>query len=189
MVDKNRNILTVNCPPDIGTVYTDITKIYQCLLNLLSNASKFTEAGEITLEVSRFIRNQEGGKGNKEEKFCFLGQEEAKSDVLGLEAKREGGRREKEAESDISAGEEWISFKVSDTGIGMNAEQIERVFQPFTQADESTTRRYGGTGLGLAIAKKFCEMMGGDIPLESELGKGSIFTVKLPARLAEKAAS
>jgi signal transduction histidine kinase len=71
----------------------------------------------------------------------------------------------------------------------MNAEQIEIVFQPFTQADESTTRRYGGTGLGLAIAKKFCQMMGGDISLESELGKGLIFTVKLPAILAEKAAS
>ena len=61
------------------------------------------------------------------------------------------------------AREEWISFKVSDTGMGMNAEQIERVFPAFTQADESTTRRYGGTGLGLAIANKLCQMMGGDI--------------------------
>ncbi|MEG4579742.1 ATP-binding protein [Microcoleus sp. MON1_C5] len=89
----------------------------------------------------------------------------------------------------MSAGEEGISFKVSDTGIGMKAEQIERVFQAFTQADESTTRRYGGTGLGLAIAQKFCQMMGGDISQESELGKGSIFTVELPAIVAETAAS
>ncbi|MEG3970442.1 ATP-binding protein [Microcoleus sp. T2B6] len=73
--------------------------------------------------------------------------------------------------------EEWISFKVSDTGIGMNTEQIERVFQAFRQADESTTRRYGGTGLGLAIAQKFCQMRGGDISRENELGKVSIFTV------------
>jgi signal transduction histidine kinase len=86
-------------------------------------------------------------------------------------------------------GEAWISFKISDTGIGMNAEQIERVFKAFTQADESPTRRYGSRGLGLAIAKKFCQMMGGDISVESELGKGSIFTVELPARVAEKAAS
>ena len=163
LVDKNRNILTVNCSPDLGTVYTDVTKIYQCLLNLLSNASKFTEAGEITLEVSRFRRKQEEGRGKKEEEFSYL--------------------EEREQKSELSDWEEWISFKVSDTGIGMNAEQIERVFQAFTQADESTTRRYGGTGLGLAIAKKFCQMMGGDISLESELGKGSIFTVELPARV------
>ncbi|WP_333152553.1 ATP-binding protein [Microcoleus sp. B9-D4] len=82
-----------------------------------------------------------------------------------------------EPSSDIPAAEEWISFTVSDTGIGMNTEQIERVFQAFRQADESTTRRYGGTGLGWAIAQKFCQMMGGDISRENELGKVSIFTV------------
>ncbi|MEG4393274.1 ATP-binding protein [Microcoleus sp. BROC3] len=189
LVDKNSNVLSVNCPPDIGTVYTDVTKIYQCLLNLLSNASKFTESGKITLEVRRFRRKQEEEREKHEEKLSFLGDEEVASDVLGVEAKRERSKSEKEVESDIPAAEEWISFTVSDTGIGMNPEQIERVFQAFTQADESTTRRYGGTGLGLAIAKKFCQMMGGDISLESELGKGSIFTVELPAIVAEKAAS
>jgi signal transduction histidine kinase len=71
----------------------------------------------------------------------------------------------------------------------MKAEQIERVFPAFTQADESTTRRYGGTGLGRAIAQKFCRMMGGDISRESELGKGSIFSGEFPAIAAEKAAS
>ncbi|MEG4808354.1 ATP-binding protein [Microcoleus sp. F8-D3] len=130
------------------------------MLNLLSNASTFTESREITLEVSRLRRKQEEERGKQEEKFNFIGSEEVASDVLGLEAKREGGKKEKKLESDISAGEEWISFKISDTGIGINAEQIERVFQGFTQADESTTRRYGGTGLGLAIAKKFCQIMG-----------------------------
>ncbi|MEG4928141.1 MULTISPECIES: ATP-binding protein [unclassified Microcoleus] len=189
LVDKNSNVLSVNCPPDIGTVYTDVTKIYQCLLNLLSNASKFTESGEITLEVRRFRRKQEAEREKHEEKLSFLGEEQVESDVLGVEAKRERSKSEKELESDIPAAEEWISFTVSDTGIGMNPEQIERVFQAFTQADESTTRRYGGTGLGLAIAKKFCQMMGGDISLVSELGKGSIFTVELPAIVAEKAAS
>ncbi|MEG4502605.1 ATP-binding protein [Microcoleus sp. F6_B4] len=130
------------------------------MLNLLSNASTFTESREITLEVSRLRRKQEEERGKQEEKFNFIGSEAVASDVLGLEAKREGGKKEKKLESDISAGEEWISFKISDTGIGINAEQIERVFQGFTQADESTTRRYGGTGLGLAIAKKFCQIMG-----------------------------
>ncbi|WP_333318106.1 ATP-binding protein [Microcoleus sp. D3_18a_C4] len=77
----------------------------------------------------------------------------------------------------MPAAEEWISFTVSDTGIGIKPEQIERVFQAFRQADESITRRYGGTGLGLAIAQKFCQMMRGDISRENELGKVSIFTV------------
>ncbi|MEG3956927.1 ATP-binding protein [Microcoleus sp. herbarium2] len=88
----------------------------------------------------------------------------------------------------MSAGKGWISFKVSDTGIGMKAEQIERVFQAFMQADESTSR-YGGTDLGRAIAQKFCRMMGGDISREFVLGKWSIFTVELPGIVAKKAAS
>ncbi|WP_333055488.1 MULTISPECIES: ATP-binding protein [unclassified Microcoleus] len=77
----------------------------------------------------------------------------------------------------MPAAEEWISFTVSDTGIGIKPEQIERVFQAFTQADDYTPRRYGGTGLGRAIAQKFCVMMGGDISRENDLGKGSMFTV------------
>jgi CheY-like chemotaxis protein len=77
----------------------------------------------------------------------------------------------------------WISFQVKDSGIGMNADQISRLFQAFTQADASTTRKYGGTGLGLAITKKFCQMMGGDIQVESILGQGSTFTIKLPTNI------
>ena len=78
-----------------------------------------------------------------------------------------------------------IAFEVTDTGIGMNSEQIGRLFQAFTQADASTTRKYGGTGLGLAITKKFCQMMGGDIKVESEPGKGSKFTIYLPAKVVD----
>ena len=78
-------------------------------------------------------------------------------------------------------GVEWVSFVVRDSGIGMNAEQVEKIFQPFTQADSSTTRKYGGTGLGLTISRRFCHMMGGDITVESEPEKGSAFTVTLPA--------
>jgi signal transduction histidine kinase/CheY-like chemotaxis protein len=113
-----------------GTLYTDRTKLKQSLLNLLGNASKFTEHGRITLELHK------------------------------------------------EAGE--ISFVVSDTGIGMNDEQLGRLFEAFSQADPSTTRRYGGTGLGLAITRHFCEMLGGHIGVESTPEVGSIFTITLP---------
>src|SRR6185437_14391787 len=76
---------------------------------------------------------------------------------------------------------QWVEFAVSDTGIGMTPEQQEKLFQEFTQADSSTARQYGGTGLGLAITRKLARMMGGDVTLTSEAGKGSTFTVRLPA--------
>jgi signal transduction histidine kinase/CheY-like chemotaxis protein len=128
----NENRLEVVSPPALGTLRTDRTKLKQSLLNLLSNAGKFTHEGRIGFEV------------------------------------RPG------------AGE--ISFIVSDTGIGMTEEQQGRLFQAFSQADASTTRRYGGTGLGLAITKYFCEMLGGSIAVESAPGRGSTFTITLPDR-------
>jgi len=85
----------------------------------------------------------------------------------------------------VADGAAWITFRVADTGIGMRPDQLERLFQPFTQADESTTRRYGGTGLGLAITRKFCQMMGGDVSVESALGQGSTFTIRLPAEVSD----
>ncbi len=139
LMEKNNNTLNVSCPEDIGTLYTDMTKVRQGLFNLLSNASKFTENGAISLSVSR----------------------------------------------EISQTGEQIVFRVSDTGIGMTPEQMGKLFQAFSQADASTTRKFGGTGLGLLITKRFCEMMGGDIRAESEYGKGTAFTIRLPVSLPE----
>jgi signal transduction histidine kinase/DNA-binding response OmpR family regulator len=92
-----------------------------------------------------------------------------------------------EAERQIMDDSEWIIFRVSDTGIGLSSEQIVRLFQSFTQADASTTRRFGGTGLGLALTRRFCQMMGGDVTVHSVPGEGSVFTIKLPATVSEQA--
>jgi PAS domain S-box-containing protein len=138
-IKKHGNTFQVNCPVDIGIVYTDMTKLRQVLFNLLSNAAKFTEQGTIALTV--------------------------------------------ESAPHLESGEDWITFRIADTGIGMAPEEQERLFQPFMQADSSTTRRYGGTGLGLTISRRFCEMLGGAIELESEKGRGTLFTVSLPANL------
>ncbi|MCT7949688.1 PAS domain S-box protein [Ancylothrix sp. C2] len=145
LVQKNQNTLKVLCDPDIGRMAADITKVRQVLLNLLSNAAKFTENGTITLW-----------------------------------AKIENGRGDDLGSSSVGR---YVVFTVSDTGIGIPKEQLETIFEPFTQADVSTTRKYGGTGLGLAIGKRFCEMMGGNITLTSQCGVGSTFTVVLPANI------
>jgi PAS domain S-box-containing protein len=138
LVDKNKNTLVIQRADNLGDMYADLTKVRQGLFNLLSNASKFTEAGAITLNVTGEVVNEE----------------------------------------------EWLTFSVSDTGIGMTPEQIEGLFEAFSQAEASTARKYGGTGLGLTITKRFCEMMGGAISVESQAGVGSTFTIRLPAKVA-----
>lgn len=142
LVARNGNRLDVVCPADIGRMRADITKVRQALFNLLSNASKFTEKGIITLRVARTAN--------------------AKPSTL--------------------------KFEVSDTGIGMTREQLAKLFQAFTQADSSTSRKYGGTGLGLVISRRFCHLMGGDITVKSEHGKGSTFTITLPDEVKEPSA-
>ncbi|MDQ1611217.1 MAG: hypothetical protein QOG00_1148 [Pyrinomonadaceae bacterium] len=132
---KNNNTLVVHAADGLGTMRADLTKVRQSLLNLLSNACKFTKAGTVTLEVAR-----------------------------------------READ-----GREWINFSVRDSGIGITKEQMNKLFQPFSQADASTTREFGGTGLGLVITKKFCEMMGGTMGVQSVRGEGSTFLITLPA--------
>lgn len=135
LVERRANSLEVHYDERVGTMRSDQTKVRQCLFNLLSNASKFTENGLIQLQVTRETK-----------------------DGLG-----------------------WIIICVKDEGIGMSPEQVEKVFDAFTQAEGSTTRKYGGTGLGLTITKEFCQMLGGDLSVTSELGKGTIFTIRVPA--------
>ena len=131
---QNSNHFAVDCPPDIGALHGDVTKVRQTLLNLLSNACKFTRQGRIRLA-----------------------------------ARREAGN-----------GSQWIAFCVEDTGIGIAEADLAKLFQPFTQGDPSTTRRFGGTGLGLALSRRFCEMMGGTLTVNSQPGRGSTFTARLP---------
>jgi len=135
LVDKNSNRLEVGTADGLGSMHADLTKVRQMLLNLLSNACKFTENGAITLRAAR-------------------------------------------GEND---GREIVTFSVTDTGIGMTPEQADRLFEAFSQAEASTTSKYGGTGLGLAITRKFCNMMGGDVQVVSAPGEGSTFTIRLPA--------
>ncbi|MBM4440323.1 MAG: GAF domain-containing protein, partial [Candidatus Rokubacteria bacterium] len=135
LAEKNGNRLQVLVASGITTVRADEMKLRQSLLNLLSNACKFTEAGTVWLRVAR------------------------ETDDRGA----------------------WLAFSVRDTGIGMTPEQISRLFAQFSQVDTSTTRRYGGTGLGLALSRRLCRMMGGDIVVASDAGRGSTFTIRLPA--------
>ncbi|MCL4295120.1 MAG: HAMP domain-containing protein [Anaerolineae bacterium] len=153
LINKKANQLVLNCPDDLGLMVADMTKVRQSLFNLLSNAAKFTENGVITLTVERINERQ----------------------------KDEGGRMNEENNNFIPHPSSFILFGVSDTGIGMTPEQVARLFQAFTQADASTTRKYGGTGLGLAITQRFCQMMGGSVTVTSEPGRGSTFTIRLPA--------
>jgi signal transduction histidine kinase/DNA-binding response OmpR family regulator len=134
LVAQNGNELRCGDNHAVGSMQADLVKVRQVLFNLISNASKFTKNGVITLSVSS----------------------------------------EKRADGD------WVYFTVADTGIGMSPEHLGKLFQAFEQADSSVTSKYGGTGLGLAISRHFCRMMGGDIKVESELGKGTCFTVHLP---------
>jgi adenylate cyclase len=138
---KNANRLVVECPPDIGTVRSDPTRLRQIILNLLSNACKFTEHGRVSLSLSR-----------------------SRSD-----------------------GEDFLAVRVADSGIGMTEEQLGKLFKEFSQADTSTTRKYGGTGLGLAISDRLCRMMGGTIEVESKVGVGTTFSMRLPVDRVDRA--
>ena len=166
LTEKNGNQLQVEMPDDLGLMLADQTKVRQCLLNLLSNAAKFTDQGQIKLRVRR-------------ETIAPL------SEVLSAQTAPSADATGENALGADATGEnamrEWLVFEVQDSGIGMSAEQVLKLFQSFTQADASTTRKFGGTGLGLALTRRFCQMMGGDVNVHSEPGAGSTFTIHLPA--------
>jgi signal transduction histidine kinase len=134
LAEKNKNRLVIEAQATVGVLTADPMRLKQILLNLLSNACKFTKQGEVILRVR-----------------------------------------------EVADGRDWVELAVADSGIGMTAEQQAKLFQDFTQADSLTARRYGGTGLGLAISRKLARMMGGDVTVTSEMGKGSVFTLRLPA--------
>jgi signal transduction histidine kinase/CheY-like chemotaxis protein len=133
---KNENKLVIEIAPDAGTMHTDFVRIRQSLLNLLSNATKFTHKGTITLRASAFTEEKK----------------------------------------------KWIQFSITDTGLGIPKDKLGKLFQPFSQIDVNTTRKYGGTGLGLYLTKRFCEILGGWITVDSVEGKGSTFTIVLPEK-------
>ena len=134
LASKNNNEVIIQCPDDIGTMQSDFTKVKQTLVNLMSNATKFTQEGKVTLRAERIL----------------------------------------------TAATPELRIAVTDTGIGMDEEQMAKLFQAFSQADNSTTRRFGGTGLGLAISRSFARALGGDLTVTSALGVGSTFTLQLP---------
>jgi signal transduction histidine kinase/DNA-binding response OmpR family regulator len=142
LAEQNKNRLVVESPENLGSLTVDPMRLRQILLNLLSNACKFTKQGEVKLRVKKVVD-----------------------------------------------GRNWIEIAVADTGIGMTPEQQAKLFEEFTQADSSTARQYGGTGLGLAITRKLARMMGGDVTVTSEPGKGSVFTVRLPGSADSQARS
>jgi signal transduction histidine kinase len=133
LAEQNKNCLVVDTQENLGALTVDPMRLRQILLNLLSNACKFTKAGEVKLAARK-----------------------------------------------VSNGSSFVEFAVSDTGIGMTPEQQAKLFEEFTQADATTSQRFGGTGLGLAITRKLARMMGSDVTVASEPGKGSVFTVRLP---------
>jgi signal transduction histidine kinase len=133
LAEQNKNRLTAEAPDNLGSLTVDPMRLRQILLNLLSNACKFTKEGEVKLKAQRLVD-----------------------------------------------GRDWIELAVADSGIGMTPEQQAKLFEEFTQADASTAQRFGGTGLGLAITRKLVRMMGGEVTVASEPGKGSVFTVRLP---------
>jgi PAS domain S-box-containing protein len=165
LAQQNDNILKLKIGHCLGTMFSDRKRVKQILLNLLSNAAKFTREGNITLTVTRQVRRDPLAPSNGRSRFAGA--------AAAPSISNKGNNSYQSPD--------LVLFKVTDTGIGMNLEQIKRVFQPFMQADDGTTKKYGGTGLGLAICKSFCEMMGGNITVESQLGKGSTFIFWLPA--------
>lgn len=141
LLKKNSNTLKTTCPKEVGVIQTDPVRFRQIVMNLLSNAAKFTQNGNIYLNLFKQFRE----------------------------------------------GQSWMGVEIKDTGIGIPKDQIQNLFDEFTQADPSSTRQYGGTGLGLTISRRLCRLLGGEIFVKSEIGVGSTFTIFLPYKVTQKA--
>ena len=179
LIKKKTNTLEVHGAASLGTMYADRTKVKQLLLNLISNSAKFTENGTIVLSVTRESENEGNGNSKRDAKMLLVNGELSVVSSATLDSASIPDAGNDDATSDR------VIFSISDTGIGMSPEQAAKIFQPFVQADNSTTKKYGGTGLGLAICQRFCEMMGGNIWVESEVGVGSTFSFYLPAKVKD----
>jgi signal transduction histidine kinase len=142
LVVANHNEFVLERSPDLGIMISDATKLRQSVLNLLSNAGKFTKDGRVSLTVSR----ERGATGD------------------------------------------WIRMSIEDNGIGITADNVQKLFKDFNQAEASTAAKYGGTGLGLALSQSLCRMMGGAITVESTYGRGSRFTIRVPAYIEDEEA-
>ncbi len=150
------NQLNVECSGELGIMYADNQKVKQILLNLLSNAAKFTQQGTIDFIITRHINSP---------------------------AVKELDNQNTLDSSSLTHpnSSDWLYFQVADSGVGIAPDKLKGIFDPFIQGDDSTTRQFGGTGLGLTISRHFCQAMGGEISVSSTFGKGATFTVKLPA--------
>jgi CheY-like chemotaxis protein len=158
---------------DVNTLVRDVVATVQPLVETNANTLQVdcsTDLGAMTADLTK-VRQSLFNLLSNACKFTSNG-------TITLEVRRET----------INEGP-WLSFRVRDTGIGMTPEQVAKLFQAFSQADASTTRQFGGTGLGLAISRQFCQMMGGDITVESAYGEGSTFAIKLPGEVVENDAS
>jgi signal transduction histidine kinase len=168
LIQQNNNTLIVNCDSQSNVINTDQLKIRQIVLNLLSNAAKFTENGTITFTIAQICE------------ISSYTDQVSNHDLS--EMNNDNFDYQDHQDNEHNNATNYLIITVTDTGIGIPEEQLKNLFEPFTQADSSTTRRYGGTGLGLAISRYFCNMMGGDISVKSVVDEGSEFTVRIPIK-------
>ncbi|MEG3871313.1 HAMP domain-containing sensor histidine kinase [Microcoleus sp. Z1_B5] len=168
LVEKNGNVLEIECDRTVGIMHADFKKVRQVLIHLLSNAAKFTKNGRVKVTVKRIAGSGKLNAAGREAIDDSMAADEISSGAIACPLLNVQDT-------------DWICLSVKDTGIGMSEEQQHKLFEAFVQADSSAARPYDGAGLGLTLSRYYCQMMGGEILVESEEGKGSIFTVRIPA--------
>ncbi|MEG4370321.1 HAMP domain-containing sensor histidine kinase [Microcoleus sp. B4b_D2] len=168
LVEKNGNVLEIECDRTVGIMHADFKKVRQVLIHLLSNAAKFTKNGRVKVTVRRIAGSGKLNAAGREAIDDSMAADEIPSGAIACPLLNVQDT-------------DWICLSVKDTGIGMSEEQQHKLFEAFVQADSSAARPYDGAGLGLTLSRYYCQMMGGEILVESEEGKGSIFTVRIPA--------